>query len=124
DPAKHLEAKARMSEDACRLDAEQRQLVHAQIAETCHHRGWELHAVNCRSNHLHVVLTAPVEPKTVRNTLKAWCTRRLKELDLPRGLIAVRENWWAERGSQRYINDPDSFDASIIYTLEGQTTPR
>src|SRR5208283_3222445 len=121
-----LEAKARMTENACRLDREQRGVVERQIAETCKIRSWELHAVNCRSNHAHVVVTADQAPKIVRNQLKAWCTRRLKELEMKRrqlrdaprsrfGLVSdvstlttsvsegLRENWWAERGSQRFI---------------------
>ena len=68
DPVRKLEAQARMTEDACRLDAEQRDVVHRQIAETCKIRGWQLHAVNCRSNHLHVVLTADREPEIVRSS--------------------------------------------------------
>jgi REP element-mobilizing transposase RayT len=124
DPARLLEAAARMTEDACYLDSEQRQAVHDQIAETCCYRGWELHAVNCRTNHIHVVVTAPTDPKTVRNALKAWCTRRLRDVDRARGVDPVRENYWAERGSQRYINDDSSLEGSIIYTLEGQDIPR
>src|SRR5262245_27663630 len=59
DPILELEAAARMSEDACRLGVPEREAVEAQIAETCRHRGWHLHAVNCRTNHVHVVVSAP-----------------------------------------------------------------
>jgi hypothetical protein len=38
-----------------------------------------LHAVNCRSNHVHVVVTANRDPDEVREQFKAWCTRRLKQ---------------------------------------------
>lgn len=166
DPIRKLEAEARMTEDACRLDDQQRDEVESQIAETCHFRGWQLHAVNCRSNHLHVVLTASQAPKIVRNQLKAWCTRRLKKLEKHRlGILirnvseggrgdagqsassssplltlrvsldsrsdgeksidaAIRENWWAERGSQRFINDEDSLEAAILYVRDGQDRPR
>ena len=99
NPVRKLEAQARMIEDACVLDAEQRQLVERTIAEHCRIRGWELHAVNCRSNHLHIVVTADVPPKLVRVQLKAWCTRRLRELEAKRLGCAcpddrLRENWW------------------------------
>jgi REP element-mobilizing transposase RayT len=129
DPIKKLEAEARMTEDACRLDEEQREVVEQQIAEICGFRKWSLHAVNCRSNHLHVVVTAAVGPKIVRNQLKAWCTRRLKELEARRqhavGCISdIRENWWAERGSQRFINDDDSLEAAVLYVRDGQDRPR
>jgi REP element-mobilizing transposase RayT len=125
DPVRRLEASAIMTEDACRLDPQQREAVHQQIAETCRHRGWQLHAVNCRTNHLHVVVTAPVDPKVVRSQLKAWCTRKLKSLAGALDPAAtVRENWWAERGSQRYLNDEVSLEAAIIYVRDGQDGPR
>jgi REP element-mobilizing transposase RayT len=120
DPVRELEAKAKMAENACRLNARQREVVEQQISETCEHRGWALFAVNCRSNHLHVVLFSPQKPEFVRNQLKAWCTRRLKELEVNQHLLElaeesqlavsprtrrgvskrnIRESWWAERGS-------------------------
>ena len=132
DPIRKLEAGARMSEDACRLDGEQRDVVERQVAETCKIRGWELHAVNCRSNHLHVVVAASQAPKIVRSQLEAWCTRRLKELEADRQLTegrmmdhaTIRENWWAERGSQRFINDEESLEAANLYVRDGQDKPR
>jgi len=67
-----LESAARMTEDACRLSSQQRHVVETQLAETCDHRGWHLHAVNCRSNHVHVVVTATgVKPKKIRTDLKS-----------------------------------------------------
>jgi len=124
DPIRKLEATAKMSEDACRLSPEQRDAVHQQIAETCKFRGWTLYEVNCRSNHLHVVVAAPAPPKVVRSQLKAWCTRKLKRLAQQQGAdIVLRENWWAERGSQRFINDGASLEAAIIYVRDGQDSP-
>jgi REP element-mobilizing transposase RayT len=127
-PMLELESAARMTEDACRLDPEQRKRVEAQIEETCEFRRWTLLAVNCRTNHVHVVVAADQDPKTVRNQLKAWCTRKLKELEALRGCGStnslLRENWWAERGSQRYINDEDSLEAAILYVRDGQDRPR
>jgi REP element-mobilizing transposase RayT len=116
DPILELEAKARMTEDACVLTREQRRAVEAQIAETCAHRGWKLRAVNCRSNHVHVVVTAEVtSPKKIRIDLKAWATRSLNEK-----FDSSRENWWAERGSIRYLNTDDELEAAILYVLDGQ----
>ncbi len=117
DPVRELEAKAKMEEDACRLDRRQRQAIEEQLAETCGIRGWELHAANCRSNHVHFVVTAAGAPKRVRTQLKAWCTRRLKSLT---AADVGRENWWAERGSQRFINDEKSLEAAIIYVRDSQ----
>jgi REP element-mobilizing transposase RayT len=127
DPVRQLEAVAKMTEDACRLDSKQRQAVHEQVAETCRYRGWTLHEVNCRTNHLHVVVSAPLPPKVVRSQLKAWCTRKLKGLAQSKHPSpVVRENWWAERGSQRYSNDEASLEAAILYVRDSQdhTSPK
>jgi hypothetical protein len=72
DPARELEAQAAMTEDACILDREQRQLVEDTIADDCEKRGWQLHSVNCRSNHLYVVVSANCHPKRVRAQFNAF----------------------------------------------------
>ena len=125
-PFLELECRARMTEDACRLDLEQRREAEEQIAETCGIRGWTLHAVNCRTNHVHVVVTAEQHPKLVRGQLKAWCTRRLKRIEQSRAVNpdGMRENWWAERGSDRYVNDMESLDGAIHYVRDGQDRRR
>jgi REP element-mobilizing transposase RayT len=120
DPIRQREAKALMTEDACILTAEQRRAVEAQIAETCAHRGWTLHVVNCRTNHVHVVVTAEVaDPDKIRIDLKAWASRTLKKkFDRNRG------NWWAERGSIRYLNSDDDLEAATQYVRDGQDIDR
>jgi REP element-mobilizing transposase RayT len=124
DPARTLEAEARMTEDACRLDAVERALVERTIQEHCQRRGWKLYAVNCRSNHVHIVVGAHRKPDEMRAQFKAWCTRRLKELAAERRTAAdARENWWAERGSRRYINDETSLADATAYVRDGQDRP-
>jgi hypothetical protein len=147
NPIRELEAEARMTEDACILDEEQRRMVEKTIRDHCRIRGWELHAVNCPSNHCHVVVTANRDRDEVREQFKAWCTRKLKELQRVRQSgpgdrvpwpdrlpspdrvpslarrvrePSIRKNWWAEPGSGRYIGDEESLEAAIRYVLEGQ----
>jgi hypothetical protein len=116
DPLRELEAKARMAEDACILTPSQRGAVESQITETCAHRGWFLRTVNCRSNHVHVVVTADVSnPKKIRADLKSWATRALKNQFDP-----ARENWWAERGSIRWLNTEDALELAILYVRDSQ----
>ena len=43
DPVRELEARAKMTEDACRLNQDQRREVEWRIAETCKRRSWTLH---------------------------------------------------------------------------------
>ena len=113
-------ARSRMTEPALTLDDEQRRTVERTIAEHCRFRAWHLHAVNCRTNHVHVVVAAgDRRPKDVMDQFKAWCTRRLKERERPEGR-PVRANWWTQRGSARWLNDEPSVDAAVRYVLEGQ----
>src|SRR5262245_26539839 len=85
DALRRFEAALLMTEDALILDAEQRRLVEKTIADHCVIRKWVLHSVNCRSNHVHVAVTAPGRTIEVpREQFKAWCTRRLKEFDQAR----------------------------------------
>ena len=112
-------SQALMKEDACYLDAQQQAVVEQTIEDHCRIRGWHLHAVNCRTNHVHVVVSAGRPPKTIRNELKAWCTRKLNELQAQRS-APPREEWWTERGSIRRLDDEDSLEAAIRYVLEGQ----
>jgi len=46
--------------------------------------------------------------------LKAYATRCLKSLD------DQRENWWAERGSIRWIYNIEDLEAVIIYVEDAQ----
>jgi len=105
-----------MKEEPCLLHEAQRSTVEAQVAETCKHRGWLLHAVNCRSNHIHIVVEAPeTKCRKARIDLKSWTTRCLKQK-----FDGTRENWWAERGYTCLLKSQTCLDAAIIYTLEAQ----
>jgi len=126
DPMLELESAARMTENACRLASDQRNRVHSQMAETCEHKGWHLHAVNCRTNHVHAVVTSHAAPKTMREQLKAWCTRRLNEQQLDAGLPSAecRDKWWSERGSIRWIFREEDLAAAIDYVVNQQDNRR
>jgi len=116
DPVRKLRANELMKEEPCLLHEAQRSTVEAQVAETCKHRGWLLHAVNCRSNHIHIVVEAPeTKCRKARIDLKSWTTRCLKQK-----FDGTRENWWAERGYTCLLKSQTCLDAAIIYTLEAQ----
>jgi len=111
-----------MSESVVHLDKVQRAIVDQVIRDHCVHKNWHLHAVNCRSNHCHVVVTAgEYHGELVRDQFKSWATRRLT--DHQRTLqpnSPLRKKWWTRKGSVRYLFDDESLDAAIIYTLESQ----
>ena len=72
-------AASEMKETAFFASREDREVIELTIRQHCEIRGWVLHAVAARSNHVHVVVSAPgYTPETARDQFKAWCTRRLK----------------------------------------------
>src|SRR5215218_8467152 len=116
DPTLELHTQVGLVEPAVVLDSDQRRLVEQTIADHCAIRGWLLHAVNCRSNHVHVVVTAPGRPiELPREQFKYWCTRRLKGREQ-----SSRANWWTERGWDEYIDDDDSLANVVAYVHDGQ----
>ena len=130
DRRRESAAQIRMTEPEASLDSQQRDVVEATISEHCRIRGWYLHVAHCRTQHVHVVVTAAEhDPDDVLNQLKAWCTRRLKErqraaLKAEALGAAVREKWWTQGGSRRRLYDEDSLAAAIRYVREDQDRPR
>lgn len=108
-------AKARMKESPFLLTKPDQEVVENTIRKHCNIRKWTLHAVSARSNHIHVVVTAPdYDPVTVTEQFKAWCTRKLKPS------YQKRDRFWTDRASRRWINHEDDLDAAVIYVLEAQ----
>src|SRR5438128_2109859 len=58
DPGLARRSADSMADEAVVLSIDQRRLVEDTIRRHCDIRGWTLHAVNARSNHVHVVVTA------------------------------------------------------------------
>ncbi len=121
-PSRDLEQHSRacMTEQQCLLSPKERAIVIAQILHTCAFRNWVHYASACRSNHAHVVIGAwNTKPQKIRIDIKAWCTRSLREQSRPE-----KENWWAERGSTRYIWTEQSLQTVIQYVTEAQDRQR
>jgi len=99
------------------LDARQRQGVDSAIREVCNVRRWSLHAINVRTNHVHVVVSiGTVEPERALNSFKAYATRWMR----------CDGNWrkehspWADKGSKRHLWNERSLALAIDYVLNGQ----
>ena len=104
-----------------RLTADARRVVAKTIEAHCAYRGWELAAVNVRSNHLHVVVgQAGVAPEVMMRELKAWCTRRLREA----GLVGAEGAVWTAHGSTRYLWKENAVATAVDYVVEGQEPER
>jgi REP element-mobilizing transposase RayT len=123
DRLRELESSLHMTEDAVTLDPVQRRLVKKTIRDHCAIRNWTLHAVNCRTNHVHVADTAMDRGIEIpREQFKSWCTRKLKEDERanPRPNSLERKNWWTQRGWDLFIDDEEHLAAVIEYILHGQ----
>lgn len=98
------------------LSPRQRRIVDEAIRETCRIRKWSLLALNVRTNHIHVVVTAHRKPELVLNAFKANATRRLRE----EGLWGYPSSPWAFKGSKRRLWNEKSLERAIDYVLYGQ----
>lgn len=113
-------SQSKRPDDGVLLNDAQRRIVEHTIRDHCTFRGWRLHAVNVRTNHVHVVVTAnDVPPETALEQFKAWCSRRLNEHAQTSQTKPPRK-WWTPHGSTRWINDDDYLHNAIDYVLHHQ----
>ncbi|NNE99382.1 MAG: hypothetical protein HKN25_10225 [Pyrinomonadaceae bacterium] len=109
--------KRRLKHAAFKLRKRQRPIVTSAIVETCEIREWLLHAVNVRTNHVHVVVGSGIdEGKKVLGALKANATRALRE----KGLCDEHRSPWSKGGSIRYVWDISALGDVVDYVLNGQ----
>jgi REP element-mobilizing transposase RayT len=98
------------------LTKHMRAVVDQAIVDHCNHRGWRLHALNVRTNHVHAVVSAIDTPEIVMTQFKAWSTRRLREQDLVDPTTKV----WTKHGSTRYIWEQESIEPAVRYVRDAQ----
>ncbi len=96
----------------------QRKLVDTTIRDVSDYNNWVLHALNVRTQHVHVVITAQKPPEQVENSLKSWCTRRMRE----NGLWDSEYSPWSRHGSSRYICDEAGLQRVCRYVTDGQSS--
>lgn len=96
----------------------QRQFVSEAIEVVVSHRSWSLHALNVRTNHVHIVVTAPdeIEPEVVMNTFKVWATRRLRK----ERSVSQDRRIWARHGSTLKLLRTQEFHNACHYVLNCQ----
>ena len=121
EPSPGLAHQARrlMPEHSVVLTTHQRHAVEDAIVAECTFRGWTLHAVTCRTTHVHVVVSAGERiPHRVMGSFKAWCSRRLSDD------VQGRQRWWTKGGSMRRLYDHRAIEATVEYVIECQDRPR
>ena len=115
--ARKREAQARLTEDACLLDQDQRRLVEFDHCRSLPGAGWTPYTVNYRSNHACTSSRrATANPRRSGSSSKAPCTRRLKALQQERlrhfsahdsSAAAIRQKWWARAWKRTDVNDEE-----------------
>lgn len=106
-----------MKHDPVVLDSARRHAVDEAIRDRCSFRGWALHALNVRTNHVHVVVSAENEsPEHVMEQLKSRATRLLRT----RQFIGNEEPVWARHGSTRKLWSETVVAEASEYVLFGQ----
>jgi REP element-mobilizing transposase RayT len=114
----------RMREEQVVLSQTQRKDVERCIARLTTTWGWHLHAVQCRTEHVHVVVTTSGQShRTALKLYKMWCSRMLGS---QQGLGAARPRvrWWTRGGSTRLVYDERGLENVVVYVRECQGLPR
>ena len=119
NPALHRSAKKRADAPVVLRDTH-RQAVHDAILSVCEHRGWIAHALNVRTNHVHVVVSGAASPERMMNTFKSWATRQLRDA----GLVHGNTKTWSRHGSTRYLWKQEQVEAAYTYVDETQDGER
>ena len=93
-----------------------RACVHGAIVDHASFRRWRLHAVNVRTNHAHVVVSASACPDTMVEEFKSWGTRRLREA----GLFDRSRLVWTRGESTVYLWTDEQVVDKVAYVRDRQ----
>ena len=116
NPKRRLANRQQMTQEPYLLDAARRKIVCEAIIEECRFRGWTLHALHVRSNHVHVVVTSEPDPEFVMRACKANASKRLNQA----GMENAERKRWTAHGSTRYLWNEEMVAEKVYYTLHGQ----
>lgn len=98
------------------LSAIQRSTVDSAIRALCKKRGYQLRAVNVRTNHVHTVISAAARPERIADACKSYATKELRKANL----IDQHVKIWSRGRSRRYLWKPRHVELAIVYVLYGQ----
>ena len=117
-PSSGLEIQSRslLRSEMAGFDATCRDAIGLAIKEVCEIRGWNLIALNVRSNHVHVIVQCEAAPERALVDFKSYATRRL----VLGGLFAPNARVWARHGSTRYLWDDGDVEDAWRYVVHGQ----
>jgi REP element-mobilizing transposase RayT len=108
--------KAQLRHPPLILSQAQRAAVEQAIREVAACRGYQLLAVNVRTNHVHCVVVAGCKPESLLVAFKAYSTRLLRRA----GLISSDIKPWSRHGSTLYLWTEDEVERAIDYVINAQ----
>lgn len=88
----------------------QRIVVESAIKELCEERNYFLQALNVRTNHAHAVVSAQAKPERIADALKAFATKKLREVNLVSNELKI----WSRGRSRRYLWKPRHVALAIM----------
>jgi REP element-mobilizing transposase RayT len=101
------------------LDGPMRRVVREAIEDQCEFDGWDLLALNVRTNHVHAVLPTDADSGHTMQRLKSRATRWLRE----QGLIERDRPAWTRGGSATLLFSNRHIEAAIEYVKHQQGPP-
>jgi REP element-mobilizing transposase RayT len=105
-----------MGQSSYVMDRVRREAVLAAVVERCLDNHWSLLAAHVRTNHVHIVVDAEVQPERIMNDLKSYASRCLNRS----GLDDPARKRWARHGSTRWLWKRESVSAAIRYVVDQQ----
>jgi REP element-mobilizing transposase RayT len=98
------------------FDGNRRMVIEKAIREVCKFRGYQLIALNIRTNHVHCVVKGAVAPELILNSFKSYATRHLRnELEISKEIRV-----WSRHGSTRYLWTDEQIEFAVDYVINGQ----
>jgi REP element-mobilizing transposase RayT len=118
DPTRASRDRMSLRSEAFVMDERARLVVDGTIRGHCERRGWEIRAINVRSNHVHLVVAcrSDVTPEDAMSQCKAWSTRRLREA----GILDADAKAWTRHGSTKWIDSEATLAAAVDYVSRHQ----
>ena len=98
------------------LDFDDRNIIVNTLKEVFLFKNWGLLSAHVRTNHVHVVVNAPIKPDIILNTFKAYASRNLNKK-------SVMQNRWTRHGSTQYLWSVENVESAIKYVIEEQGEP-
>jgi REP element-mobilizing transposase RayT len=107
---------AKLKSSPVMLDAKKRAVIRTAIEMVCRQRGWKLVAINIRTNHIHLVISAMETPDRIVRDLKAYSTRAMKAAKL----WSYKHSPWVDGSSKRYLWKESSVANACDYVINRQ----